>query len=115
MPDNINEKIISIFAKHKKHVPLCENEKIVRNEDGFYYVCIARDENGKHFDGEKILEKSDKTKYIIKVMINDKENPHLYNFLVPGEKLLDFLKPYIMNEKDGTIVDIEKYHPDELA
>lgn len=115
MTDNINEKIISIFAKHKKQIPLCEDERVVRNEDGFYYVCVAMDDNGRQLDENRLLEKSGKVKYIVKVLHNKGDGPHLYNYLVTGEKLLDFMTPYIMKEKDGYIVDIDKYRPDELA
>lgn len=115
MTDNINKKIINLFDKHKKQVPMCDDEKVVRNEDGFYYVCVTKDDADKILNEDKLLDKYAQTKYIIKVLIKNEGNFHLYNFLVPSEKLMEFLDPYVKHEKEGDIVDIEKYFPDELA
>jgi len=115
MTDKINEKIISIFAKHKKQLPIEEGHKVIRNSDGFYYVCINKDENGKHFDKKKLLERTIACYYIVKVMLERNEHPQICNFRVPGERILEFLSSYINEENEGTIIEIDKYFPDDLA
>ncbi len=118
MPENIHEKVVNIFSKHKKHV--CKNcctceEKVIRNEDGYYYVCINKDENRHNFDEQKIKERMEKLYYIVKVMVVLDEIPNIYNYKVPAKKLLTFLQPYANNEKDGTVIEVGRYNPDELA
>ena len=115
MTDKIDEKIISIFARHKKQLPIDKEHKIIRNSDGFYYVCVQKDENGKHFDRNKLLERANSCYYIVKVMLERNDHPHICNFRVPGEKILDFLSSYINEEKEGKIIEIDKYFPDDLA
>lgn len=114
MSDTINEKVINIFTRHKKQLPISDDEKVIRSDDGFFYVCVKKDENGKFFDEEKLLDKAYDCHYIVKIMTHH-DHPHIYNFKVPGEKLLNFLAPYIKGEKEGRIIEIDKYYPDELA
>jgi len=116
MPDNINEKVISIFAKHKKQQSIDnDDEKIVRNEDGFYYICIQKDSNGRPLVEKNLLERLNKCHYIVKVMIKQPDHAHIHNYRVPGDKILKFLLPYINKEKEGKILEIDTYYPDELA
>jgi hypothetical protein len=115
MTDKINEKIISIFARHKKHLPIDDEHKIIRNSDGFYYVCIQKDENGNNFDKKKLLESANSCYYIVKVMLNEHEYPRICNFRVPGEKIMSFLAPYINGEKEGEVIEIDKFFSDDLA
>ena len=115
MSDKINEKVINLFARHKKQLPLPDDEKVIRNEDGYYYICVKKDENGKPFDKEKLLDRIYDCYYIVKVMVNHAEHPYIYNFKVPGEKILDFLSSYIHKEKEGKVIEIIKYFPEELA
>jgi len=115
MTKKINEKIISIFSRHKKQLPIGDDEKVIRNEDGFYYICIKKDENGRYFDAEKVLSHTDSCQYIVKVMITTTEHPYIYNYKVPGDRILEFLTPYIHGEKEGRVIEIDKYYPHELA
>lgn len=115
MTDKINEKIISIFVRHKKQLPIDDEHKVIRNSDGFYYVNVKKDENGNSFDKKKLLERAESCYYIVKVMLDGIDHPHICNFRVPGERILDFLKPYINNEKEGNIIEIDKYFHDDLA
>lgn len=116
MTDHINKKVISIFAKHKKQLPMDDDEKVIKNEDGFYYVCVKKDENGKHFDENKLLESANDCHYIVKIMVSNATNyPFIYNFKVPGDKILSFLTSYSNNEKEGKIIEIDKYYPGDIA
>ncbi|MFH0702534.1 MAG: hypothetical protein V2B14_03225 [bacterium] len=115
MSDNINEKIISIFAKHKKKLSSDDDEKVIRSIDGFYYICIKKDENNKYLDEKKLTDKSFKYSYIVKVMVKHSEHPYIYSFKVPGEKIVEFLKLYVNGEREGQIIEIDKYYPNEFA
>lgn len=115
MTEKINEKIISIFARHKKQLPIDDEHKVIRNSDGFYYVCIQKDDNGNNLDKKKLLENLSSCYYIIKVMVEEQDRPVICNFRVPGEKITNFLATYINKEKEGTIIEIDKYFPEDLA
>ncbi|EKE03303.1 MAG: hypothetical protein ACD_20C00222G0002 [uncultured bacterium] len=115
MTDKINEKVINIFTRHKKQLPISDDEKVIRNDDGFYYICVKKDENGRHFDEEKLSKGADECHYLVKVMVKHSEYPFIYNYKVPGEKILEFLKPYTNDEKEGKIIEINKYYAHELA
>ncbi len=118
MPENIHEKVVNIFSKHKKHTckhcNMCD-EKIVRNEDGYYYVCINKDENGHYFDEQKIKERLEKIYYIVKVMVVQDGIPNIYNYKVPAKNLLEFLQPYSNNAKKGEVIEVGRYNPDKPA
>jgi hypothetical protein len=115
MTDKINEKVINIFTRHKKQLPISDDEKVIRSEDGYFYICVKKDENSRSFDVEKLLDRAYSCQYIVKVMVNHSDSPYIYNYKVPGEKILDFLTPYINMEKEGKIIEIDKYYPHELA
>ena len=115
MYDKKDEKIINIFDGSKKHSSCNENGKILKNDDGFFYVCLKKDENGKNFDEEKLLDNAYGCQYIVKIMHTNCDHPHIYNYKVPGERLLDFIKKYINEEKEGKIIEVDKYYPGELA
>ncbi|OGI22187.1 MAG: hypothetical protein A2287_04860 [Candidatus Melainabacteria bacterium RIFOXYA12_FULL_32_12] len=115
MTDKINEKVINIFTRHKKQLPILDEEKVIRSDDGFYYICVKKDDNGRNFDEDKLLKSSNDCHYLVKVMVKHSEYPYIYNYKVPGEDILDFLKPYTNNEIEGKILEINKYYPHELA
>ncbi|MCK7527902.1 MAG: hypothetical protein MZV64_65015 [Ignavibacteriales bacterium] len=116
MTDKINEKVINIFTRHKKQLPpLPHHEKVVRSEDGFYYVCVKGMKMVFILMKKKILNKVSDVQYIVKVMMKQTDYPNIYNFKVPGSKLLEFLEPYIKGEKAGTIIEVDKYYPHDLA
>ncbi len=118
MPENIHEKVVNIFSSHKKqkckHCCKCD-EKVIRNEDGYYYVCINKDENGHNFDAQKVIERLEKIYYIVKIMVVQDYTPSIYNYKVPANSLLEFLLPYTNKEKQGTVIEVGRYNPDELA
>jgi hypothetical protein len=115
MTDIINEKVINIFTRHKKQLPIADDEKVIRSEDGFYYVCIKKDENGIPFDKDRLLNSASELQYIVKVMVTYQGHPHIYMYKVPSERLLEFLSPYMNKKKEGEIIEVEKYYPHELA
>ena len=115
MTDKINKKVIDIFAKNKKNPPVCTDEKICRGTDGYFYVCMKSDLNGKHFDEETLLNKANDCYYIVKVMVKQGVHPFIYNYKVPGDKLLEFIELYIKGEKEGKIIELDKFYPEDWA
>lgn len=115
MSDKINKKVIDIFTKHKKDTPVCNDEKVCRCDDGYFYVCMNLDLNGKHFDEDNLLKKANDCYYIVKVMMKQSVHPVIYNYKIPGEKILDFIKLYINGNKNGTIIEIDKFYPEDWA
>lgn len=115
MKDKINEKVISIFAKHSKKTHTSEDEQVFTTPDGFKYVHIKADDNGHNLDEKKIIEKSDSQWYIIKVLEYHKGYPTIKNFKVSGQRLVEFLEAFINDTRPGKIIEIDKYYPEGTA
>ena len=115
MTEEISQKVINIFSKHKNGKQADLDEKIVKCEDGICYICIKHDKHGNAFEEKDLQEIANETQYIIKVMVNHSTSPYIYNYKVPGDKLMKFLLDYVTNKKEGKIIEIEKYIPTDLA
>jgi len=109
MSDEINKKVIDIFS-NKNLSP----EK-VKFYAGFNYVRIDKDSNGNKFNSEHLIKYSQKCHYIVRVMRKYKGETVLYNYDVPNEDLLRFMKHFENNTLDGTIIEIDKYFPEDSA
>lgn len=114
MTDDINKKVINIFSKHKKSLP-SEHAERVKFFAGFNYVKIKRDSNGKHFNADKLLKYAQKCHYIVRVMRDIDHETVLYNYEVPNDKLFRFLSAFENNTLNGTIIEVDKYFPEDLA
>lgn len=114
MSDEINQKVINIFSKHHSSLP-SEHEERVKFFAGFNYVKINKDTNGKPFKVEKLLKYAEKCHYIVRVMRNIENEVVLYNYDVPNEELFRFIKAFENNTLNGTIIEIDKYFPEDLA
>ena len=114
MTDEINKKVISIFSKHKKDEPLTHEER-VKFFAGFNYVRIDKDSNGKSFKAEKLLKYANGCHYIVRVMRNIDGETVLYNYDVPNHELFKFIRAFENNTLNGTIIEIDKYFPEDLA
>ena len=115
MTDKINKKVIDIFAKNKKSTPVCNDENINRCKDGYFFVCMKSDLNGKHFDEENHIKSANECYYIVKVLINQGMHPFIYNYKIPGEKILEFIELYIKGDKEGKIIEIDKFYAEDWA
>lgn len=115
MPDKINEKVINMFSQHKKHCPVECNEKIVMCENGYYYVCINKDDHNLNFDAKKLIERRDYWYYIVKVLIETDNDPIIHNYKVHGDKLHEFLLLFAKQQKEGLIIEIDKFSREEPA
>lgn len=114
MTDEINKKVINIFSKHKKELPLGDEER-VKFFAGFDYVKMDKDVNGKPFNSDKLNSYAQGCHYIIRVMRNIDGEIVLYNYDVPNDKLFTFIKSFENNTLNGTIIEIDKYFPEGLA
>ncbi len=114
MSDDINQKVINIFSRHNKSLPVPDSEK-VKYYAGFNYVKLSRDGNGNKFNAEHLVKYSKTCRYIVRVMRENNGETFLYNYDVPSDDLYRFLKSFEENTLDGTIIEIEKYHPEDLA
>ena len=114
MTHEINQKVISIFSKHKNAEPMEANEK-VKFFAGFDYVKLNKDANGKKFNAEKLKKYAESCHYIVRVMRQLNGEIYLYNYDVPNENLFKFIKSFENNTLNGTIIEIDKYFPEDLA
>ena len=58
---------------------------------------------------------AEKCHYIVRVMREFDGETYLYNYDVPNNDLFKFMKSFEENTLDGTIIEIEKYVPEDLA
>lgn len=114
MSDEINKKVIDIFSKHNSNISQGTKEK-VKYYAGFSYVRIDKDHNGNKFNPEHLLKYAEKCHYIVRVMREYKGETVLYNYDVPNNGLFKFMKSFEENTLDGTIIEIDKYFPDNPA
>lgn len=114
MSDEINKKVINIFSQHNKKLPANSKEK-VKYYAGFNYVKLNKDHNGNKFNKEHLIKYSKGCHYIVRVMREIAGEVILYNYDVPNDDLFKFLKSFEDNTLDGTIIEIDKYLPDDLA
>jgi hypothetical protein len=114
MSDKINQKVINIFSKHRNAEPLEHTER-VKYFAGFNYVKLDKDDNGRKFNPEKLIQYSQTCHYIVRVMRTLDEKTFLYNYDVPNNELFKFVRAFENNTLNGTIIEIDKYFPDDLA
>lgn len=114
MSDEINQKVINIFSKHKNSEP-SEHKERVKYFAGFDYVKLDKDNNGRAFNPEKLVKYAQTCHYIVRVMRELDGKIFLYNYDVPNDKLFKFIRSFENNTLNGTIIEIDKYFPDDLA
>ena len=114
MSDEINKKVIGIFSNHAREHSHNYSEK-VKFYAGFNYVKLEHDNNGKKFSKEHLLKYADSCHYIIRVMREINNDVVLYNYDVPNEELFKFIKSFEDSVLDGTIIEIDKYFPEDSA
>lgn len=112
--NNINEKVINIFNRHNNDLP-SESEEKIKFFAGYNYVKIKRDDNGKKFYEQNLLSYAKKCHYIVRVMRKLDDEVYLYNYDIKNEDLVDFIKAFDENVLSGTIIEIDKFFPEDLA
>ena len=106
--------ILNIFSRNNAQENSEHAEKI-KFYAGFNYVRIDRDNNGNYFNPEHLLKYAESCHYIVRVMRTHDGETVLYNYDVPNRDLFKFMKSFDENTLDGTIIEIDKYFPDDLA
>ncbi len=114
MDDN-NENVISIFERHKANKPFSTDAKVVKCDDDIYCVTVKKDKHGNPFNKEELIEDAMLTEYIVKVLIDTPQGSYINNYKVSGDKIIGFLSKFANRKKQGQVIEIDKYIPDDLA
>ena len=115
MTNEINKKVIDLFSNHNKNCIPPDVQERVKFYAGFNYVKLKKDTNGIKFSKENLLNYSSKCHYMVSVMREIDGEVVLYSYDVPNTDLFKFMKSFEENTLDGTIIEIDKYFPEDLA
>ncbi len=115
MTEDINKNVISIFRRHKSNKLTQDDSKLIKCDDDVYCVTIKHDVNGHPFHKADLIERANEIEYLVKVLIETPTNPYINNYIVKGEDLISFIDKFIKHKKKGTVIEIDKYIPDDLA
>ena len=114
MSDNINKNVINLFSEHKFKENIEEKNKI-KYYAGFNYIKTKKDSNGNKFRKDSLLNYRSKCHYMVTVMREIEQEIVLYSYDVPNEDLFKFIKSFEENTLDGTIIEIDKYFPEDIV
>lgn len=115
MSEDRCKKVINLFSNHNNNCITPEVQERVKFYAGFNYVKLKKDTNGNRFNKENLLNYSSKCHYMVTVMRELDREVILYSYDVPNSDLFKFMKSFEENTLDGTIIEIDKYFPDDLA
>lgn len=115
MTDEINQNVINLFSNHNNNHITPELQDKIKYYAGFNYVKIKKDANGNKFNKEHLLKYRAKCHYMVTVMREMDGEVILYSYDVPNSDLFKFMKSFDGNTLDGTIIEIDKYFPEDLA
>ena len=110
---DFDKNIINIFAAHHSKANISEEN--IKFFAGFNYVKQNKDENGVKFNKDRLLKYAENCHYNVSVMRELDGEVWLYNYDVTNSDLLKFLKAFEENTLNGTIIEVEKYFPEDLA
>ena len=111
----IDKKVVSIFERHKSNKSYSTDAKVIKCDDDIYCVTVKSDKHGNPFNKEELIEDAMITEYIVKVLIDTPQGSYINNYKITGEKLLPFLNKFTSRKKQGQVIEIDKYIPDDLA
>ena len=110
MSEDFNRKVIGIFSKHK-NIP----QKDIKSDLGYSCVVLEKDANGLKFNPEHLAEYAKSCNYIVRIMKTHNGETALFNYNVPNDEILDFIFNIKTGQIKGTIIEIDKYFPEDLA
>lgn len=110
MSDELNKKVIDIFSKHKN-----KTNPSLKNDFGYCCVVFDKDKNGLKFNSDHLIEYAKSCSYVVRIMKEHNGETVLFNYNVPSENFLDFINKVQTNQIQGTIIEIDKYFPEDLA
>lgn len=111
----MNKNVINLFSSHNNNRITPELKDKIKYYAGFNYVKVKKDANGNKFNKEHLLKYRSRCHYMVSVMREMEGEVLLYSYDVPNEDLFKFMKSFEESTLDGTIIEIEKYFPDDLA
>ncbi|MCR5266683.1 MAG: hypothetical protein K6E29_08865 [Cyanobacteria bacterium RUI128] len=114
MSEETNIKVINMFNRHNNDLPQ-DTEEQVKFFAGFNYVKLKRDVNGKKFVPSQMISYAEKCHYIVSVLRNVDGEDCLYNYDIKSADLPKFIKALDNKTLNGTLIEIEKYIPEDLA
>ncbi len=113
--NNKDENVVNLFSKNEKE----KSEHVTKNDlkfyAGFNYVKVKKDPNGKKFRKDYLLKYRESIHYVVTVMREIDGEIALYSYDVPSSDIFKFMKSFDENTLDGTIIDMDKYFPQDLA
>ncbi len=112
--DELNKKVINLFSAHKK-TKSCQNNNVCSSPEGYFYISIETDENGRFLDEETLLKRASDFYYIVKVLVTKNSRTCINNFKIPADNLLEFIKMYNDGKGEGQIIEIDKFYQDDWA
>ena len=115
MSDDLNKNVINLFSEHTNNHITPEIREKIKYYAGFNYVKVKKDANGNKFNKEHLLKYRLKCHYMVTVMREIDGEVVLYSYDVPNDDLFKFMKSFDENTLDGTIIEIDKYFPEDLA
>ena len=115
MSEEINKKVINLFSNHSRNKLPEKDQKRIKYYAGFGYVKVKKDSNGKKFRKDFLLKYACACHYMVTVMREVDGEIVLYSYDVPNEDLFKFMKSFEENTLDGTIIEINKYFPNEIV
>ena len=113
--DELNKNVINLFSEHNNNHITPEIREKIKYYAGFNYVKVKKDANGNKFNKEHLLKYRLKCHYMVTVMREIDGEVVLYSYDVPNDDLFKFMKSFDENTLDGTIIEIDKYFPEDLA
>ncbi len=108
----MNKNVINLFSNHNNNRITPELKDKIKYYAGFK---VKKDSNGNKFNKEHLLKYRSRCHYMVSVMREMAGEVLLYTYDVPNEDLFKFMKSFEESTLDGTIIEIEKYFPDDLA
>ena len=102
-------KIIKLFDKK------LQNEKILQDEAGIFYVVAEKDDNGNLFNAKHLTKRADESEYLIQVLKIENEKIRIYTYRIEGRNLCAFISKYKDDNPNQKIIEITKCKPQNLA
>ena len=106
-----SENIIKLSPKQGQKT----GKKHLSNSAGYYYMITEKDLNGNPYSKSTLLQYASNCKYIIRVMREVDNKVILCDYQVEYNKIFDFIEKVTSGQINGTIIEIEKYLPKDLA
>lgn len=117
MTDDIHNKVVSIFQKHRRgenlHFAVDDEGEMVITPDGFNYVTLKHDVDQGRYNVESLRELGDQKNYIFKFIEPHENDIRIDSYYVTGDRLMEFLNS--LDKRPGKLLEVKQFLPDHLA